>query len=76
MEIETLKNRNLVSEQMAATYLGFTPRTLQNWRHERKGPSFIQISPRVIRYDVRDLDRWVEEKRVSSPSASKMELRG
>ena len=42
--------QSLVNENVAAKYLGLSPRTLQNWRVRGGGPLFVRISNRSIRY--------------------------
>ena len=39
-----------VDERVAAAYLGLKVRTLQAWRQSGRGPEFIRISSRCIRY--------------------------
>lgn len=36
--------------------------TLANWRSAGKGPPFIRISPKKIRYRRSDLERWLQER--------------
>lgn len=43
----------------AAAYLGVTRRTLNMWRHLRRGPVYSRIGPNTVRYRVRDLDAFV-----------------
>ncbi len=52
----------LVSEKEAATLLGFTPRFLQSRRLRGDGPQFVRISSRAVRYRVKDLQEWVENR--------------
>jgi predicted DNA-binding transcriptional regulator AlpA len=54
--------RYLTTDQ-AAEYLGQKPRTLQDWRCDKIGPPFVVLGPRNIKYDIRDLDAWVDERR-------------
>jgi Helix-turn-helix domain len=42
----------------AAEYLGFSIRTLQAWRAERKGPAYCRPSG-AVRYLKADLIRWL-----------------
>ena len=58
----------LVNEVEAAARLRVSPRTLQAWRQEGKGPEFVRFSARCIRYRVSALDRFVRE-RVEAPEA-------
>jgi excisionase family DNA binding protein len=51
----------LLTEEEAAEYLRLTPRALQAWRYQGKGPRFVRISRRAIRYRRDDLEEFVEE---------------
>lgn len=68
MNTATREIARLLNEQDAARYLNLTPRTLQNWRHVGGGPPFIRISARAVRYDPRDLDSWLQVRKVNSTS--------
>ena len=61
----------LIGEQEAAAFLGYTVRALQNWRLRGGGPRFIKVSSRSIRYRMRDLIRWAEDRLRSSTSDDK-----
>lgn len=52
----------LIDETAAADRLGFSIRALQNWRHRGGGPRFVKVSGRSVRYRIRDLNEWVEER--------------
>lgn len=53
----------LLSEVEAAQLLGLSPHTLNRWRVARKGPPFIKIGARVVKYRLSDLTTWVESQR-------------
>ena len=54
----------LMTEREAAEYLNVTTRCLQAWRYrdEGKGPRFIRISARCIRYRPEDLESFTQER--------------
>lgn len=58
---------NLLDPPTAAQRLGLVPGTLANWRFRGIGPRFVRVN-RQIRYDPRDLDAWVDERKVGSTS--------
>lgn len=60
----------LLREREAAEYLGFSPRSLQNWRLRGGGPRYIKISPRAVRYREEDLLAWLAPCVRTSTSAS------
>jgi excisionase family DNA binding protein len=45
----------------AATYLGTSPRTLEDWRLRGGGPVYRKVGRRLVRYIPADLERFVEE---------------
>lgn len=57
-----ISENQLISEKEAAVFLGFTPRFLQARRIRGGGPQFVRISRRAIRYRIRDLEKWIEER--------------
>lgn len=52
----------LLDERGAASALGLTPRTLQNWRWNGDGPPHVRISSRCVRYRVSDLEAWAASR--------------
>jgi hypothetical protein len=55
----------------AAEYLGIGVGTLNQMRVNGTGPKFIKIGGRdgkIVLYDTRDLDRWLELNKYSSTS--------
>lgn len=55
-----------LSEDQVAEYIGFTPKALQAWRCNGRGPTYIRISARAIRYRKKDIDNWLESRLVNS----------
>ena len=49
----------LLTEDAAARILNVSPRTLQAWRMEKRGPAFVRVG-RSVRYRRRDLVEWIE----------------
>lgn len=66
-ELPEFGNRLLTTEA-AATALGLSPRTLEDYRLRGYGPRFVKISGRAVRYRPAELRRWVAEREVSSTS--------
>lgn len=57
----------LTAEQVEA--LGFAKvQTLNNWRNQRKGPPFVRIGGKLIRYPRQKLMAWLEEHTVKTPT--------
>lgn len=62
----------LYDERAAAAYLGgseapLSTRTLQRWRLEGFGPTYIKLG-RLVRYRETDLDEFIHDRRFSSTS--------
>ena len=51
----------LIDEQTAADFLDITRRTVQSLRQSGRGPHFIRISSRCVKYRRRDLKEWVDK---------------
>jgi predicted DNA-binding transcriptional regulator AlpA len=58
----------LMSEVQAAAFLGLTRRALQNFRLTGKGPQYVKIGARCVRYRRVDLDGWNESNLRTSTS--------
>lgn len=54
-------------QDLAADFLGLSPRTLERFRVEGRGPSFLKLGRRVV-YSREDLVKWAEAQRRSSTS--------
>jgi hypothetical protein len=61
----------LIGERLAADFLGYTVRALQNWRVRGGGPKFVRISSRSIRYRRCDLIAWAESRLYRHTSETK-----
>lgn len=54
----------LLSEKEAARLLGLTPFALRKWRNQRRGPEFIRLSLRCVRYKLADIKAFIDERSV------------
>lgn len=52
----------LLTTQRAAERLGVKPQTLYLWRSKDKGPDWVRVGPKLVRYRPADIDRWLEEQ--------------
>jgi predicted DNA-binding transcriptional regulator AlpA len=50
----------------AAAILQLSPKTLEQWRHEGRGPRFYRRSHRCVRYSLADLQAWLEKSAVDN----------
>jgi len=52
----------LVKEDDAAKMLGLAVQTLRNWRHLGKGPNYVRLGERSIRYPEDELKTWTQKR--------------
>ena len=61
MNHPTVTTRLLTAEE-AAAYLGVVPRTLRTLRETGRLPA-VKLGEKILRYDLRDLDDYIESVR-------------
>lgn len=66
--MQAITKPKLLTSVEAAHYLGFSPRTLENWRISGDGPLYVRVSARCVRYRVIDLDTWTHQRLCRSTS--------
>lgn len=49
-----------------AKILNVHPGTLRRWRNEGRGPRFVAIGPRMIRYTLEAADEWLARHEAKS----------
>lgn len=54
-----METQHLLDTRQAAAYLDQKPPTLELWRQQRRGPRYIRMSCRTIRYRLADLDAFL-----------------
>jgi len=59
-----MRNERLLDSKETATVLGCTQAALALWRRQRRGPTYVRLGLRMVRYRERDLARWLEAGRV------------
>ncbi|MCU0825880.1 MAG: helix-turn-helix domain-containing protein [Tabrizicola sp.] len=52
-----------MSPEVAAKYLDSSPWTLSDWRFKGKGPKYIRVGQRMVRYRKEDLDAFMEAQK-------------
>jgi len=57
-----MTQQTLLTEQQAAEWLGLSFHTLRDWRWRKKGPPWVQVSAKCIRYIVADLQKWLDKQ--------------
>ncbi len=61
----------LLTTQQAAELLALSVRTLEKWRVEGGGPSFIAMSRKCIRYRMEELRMFQEERLAENTAAAR-----
>jgi predicted DNA-binding transcriptional regulator AlpA len=59
----------ILCETEAAQALGVSPRSLQRWRRDGGGPSYIRAGARRVLYDAAEIDRWTAARTFPHRSA-------
>ena len=66
-----MNNENmLMTEIQAAEYLGVTRQCMSNWRYTGKGPLYVEISKKCIRYRAKDINEFIDS-RIKKSTAQK-----
>lgn len=60
----------LLTEIQAAEFLGLTRQCLSNWRFTGKGPRYVEISKKCIRYKKSDIISFIDA-RIKTSTAQK-----
>ena len=56
----------LLDSKETAALLGCTESALALWRKQHRGPSYIRVGQRLVRYRQQDVVNWLEVQRVDS----------
>jgi len=57
---------DLLTPEQAAAKLAINPKTLAQWRYRGEGPTFVKLGKRAVRYDIADLDAWIESQKAGA----------
>lgn len=58
--------KDLLTTGDVARYLGLKRRTIVSWREKGRGPQYIRISSRCIRYEVDAVLKWLKCQQASA----------
>ena len=61
---EGCAGKTSVPDTEAGPILGVAVQTLRNWRSKGTGPIYFRVGARAIRYDVEDLQRYIDARKV------------
>ncbi len=59
-------NKTLLTCREAAEFLGVPIGTLAQWRSQRRGPPYIKLEGRLVRYRGSELEKWLERQTVET----------
>ena len=59
-------SEKLLDTSNVSELLGVTKNTLQIWRHQGKGPKYIKLSKRAVRYRESDVVEWVNHSMIET----------
>lgn len=59
----------LLDEKGLAKYLGITVHALRRWRFENRGPRFIKLEGRLVRYRQQDVEAWLVAQQIGGAAA-------
>ena len=59
-----MEHGKLVDQGTAVRIIGVSKRTLASWRYDHRGPRYVSISSRCVRYEPADVQAFVAKKTV------------
>ena len=62
---------DLLTTEEAAKLLRISKEQMKLWRRDGTGPSFVRVSPKIIRYDREDIVAWIAAKKEITNGTSK-----
>jgi excisionase family DNA binding protein len=57
---KNLEGKRLLTVKAAALYMSVSPITLYHWVSRREIP-FVKLAHKAVRFDIRQLDRWIDK---------------
>lgn len=57
-----MKQKKYLKSSVVAEMLDISVRTLEDWRRQNIGPRWIDMGRKTVRYDLDEIQRWVEER--------------
>jgi predicted DNA-binding transcriptional regulator AlpA len=64
MEALTMEAQRFLNTREAAEFLGVKERMLTNMRHFSRGPAYLKVSNKFVRYSIEDLKAYMAAHRV------------
>ena len=60
----SVASSRLLTPLLASEYLSIPLGTLAQWRSQRRGPVFVKLEGRLVRYRIADLERYISSRTV------------
>jgi len=64
--MQEISDDRLYSIEEVADYLGLSRAALAQMRYEKRGPVFVKVSARVVKYRGKELRAWIDTRLRSS----------
>ena len=61
-----------LTESEAAEYIGISKKTLQRWRFGRRGPNYVRVAGKLIRYHQAILDAWMDQQTIKHENGGQL----
>jgi len=61
---QSIQDKEILTDEETATYLGIHKRTLRDWRKKKKGPDYVKMGSK-IRYRKIDINDYLDKQTVS-----------
>jgi excisionase family DNA binding protein len=58
-------HKPLLTPDEAAEWLSVSAETLAQWRSQRRGPPYVKLEGRLVRYRIVELEAYLEERLVN-----------
>jgi len=64
------ENKSLLTPKEVAEFLGIPEGTLAQWRSQRRGPRYVKLEERLVRYRFADLESYLNQHSVQTDLTS------
>jgi predicted DNA-binding transcriptional regulator AlpA len=61
-----IQTSGLLTSKKAAEFLGIPEGTLAQWRSQRRGPPYIKLEERLVRYRLVDLESYLSRRSIET----------
>jgi len=56
----------LLKEREVAEYLGVSVKSLRRWRFDRRGPNYVKVAGKLVRYPFLELQAWIGQQTITN----------